>query len=204
MSTPLRQIRAHVTGEVVRVYQAFVPEIGAAAVRAQTFVAPFRRNRMTWIKPSFTWMMYRSGHGSKPGQECVLGVDIRREGFEWAIAHACLSSFDSAIHASYEEWRAQLAASSVRVQWDPERTVDLRELPWRSVQIGLGPEAVGSYVDRWIVAVHDMTPTVREIRDALRRGDVAAAARLLPEETPYPLPAGAAAHLGVSEEPTAR
>ncbi|TVS20816.1 MAG: DUF4291 family protein, partial [Planctomycetaceae bacterium] len=29
------------------------------AIASQTLVAPFRRDRMTWIKPSFTWMMYR-------------------------------------------------------------------------------------------------------------------------------------------------
>jgi Domain of unknown function (DUF4291) len=39
--------------------------------------------RMTWIKPSFNWMTYRSGYATKPGQEVVLGIDIAREGFDW-------------------------------------------------------------------------------------------------------------------------
>ncbi|CAM5309459.1 hypothetical protein SHIRM173S_10843 [Streptomyces hirsutus] len=33
--------------------------------------------------------MYRCGWGTKEGQETVLAVDITREGFEWALAHAC-------------------------------------------------------------------------------------------------------------------
>jgi hypothetical protein len=53
---------------------------------------------LTWIKPSFLWMMYRSGWATKPGQEHVLAVEITRTGFEWALDHASLSHFDSAVH----------------------------------------------------------------------------------------------------------
>jgi len=42
--------------------EGFVVE-AHAAVRAGTFVAPFSRDRMTWIKPSFGWMMHRSSPG---------------------------------------------------------------------------------------------------------------------------------------------
>jgi len=59
---------------------------------------------MTWIKPSFRWMMYRSGWATKPGQEHVLAVTIARPGFEWALAHACLTLYDPRIHARREEW----------------------------------------------------------------------------------------------------
>ncbi|MGW3630476.1 DUF4291 family protein, partial [Streptomyces sp. NPDC005122] len=48
---------------------------------------------MTWIKPSFLWMMYRCGWGSKEGQETVLAVEITREGFEWALRQVCLSHY---------------------------------------------------------------------------------------------------------------
>ena len=78
-------------------------------------------SRMTWIKPSFNWMMYRSGYASKPGQEVVPGIDISREGFEWALEHAVLSAFTPSVHASPEEWQRLLAARPVRIQWDPER-----------------------------------------------------------------------------------
>jgi hypothetical protein len=48
-----------------------------------------------WIKPSFLWMMYRCGWATKPLQERVLAVEITRTGFEWALAHSCLSHFDA-------------------------------------------------------------------------------------------------------------
>jgi hypothetical protein len=69
------------------VYQAYSPEIADAAVRAGTFVPPFSLDRMTWIKPSFGWMMHRCGWATKPGQERVLAIQISRAGFEWALAH---------------------------------------------------------------------------------------------------------------------
>merc|ERR1711963_806137 len=31
---------------------------------------------MTWIKPSFAWMMYRSGYGRKPNQTNVLKIKL--------------------------------------------------------------------------------------------------------------------------------
>jgi hypothetical protein len=80
MATPQRQIRAVYDAETVTVYQAYDPAIAASALRAQTFVAPFERDRMTWIKPSFLWMMYRCGWASEPGQTRVLA--IARSGFE--------------------------------------------------------------------------------------------------------------------------
>jgi hypothetical protein len=80
-------------------------------------VEPFKRDRMTWIKPSFLWMMYRCGWATKPGQEHVLAIDIARSGFEWALDRACLSHYDRNIHDDRAAWSRQLKASTVRVQW---------------------------------------------------------------------------------------
>lgn len=85
---PLRQIRALYDATTITVYQAYSPAIADAALRAGAFVPPFKEARMTWIKPSFLWMMYRSGWGTKPGQERTLAVRITREGFEAALADA--------------------------------------------------------------------------------------------------------------------
>ena len=42
------------------------PVVREAAVRAGTFVPAFSRDGMTWIKPSFGWMMHRSGWRPMP------------------------------------------------------------------------------------------------------------------------------------------
>ena len=45
----------------IRVYQAYANPIADEAIRGATFGPSFKLSRMTWIKPSFLWMMYRSG-----------------------------------------------------------------------------------------------------------------------------------------------
>lgn len=85
-----KEIRAVYDEQTITVYQAYRKEIAEAAVKNQKFVSPFKLERMTWIKPSFLWMMYRSGWGSKEGQENILAIKIKRTGFEWALQNSCL------------------------------------------------------------------------------------------------------------------
>ena len=186
---PTRQIRADYDGDTITVYQAYRPEIAARAVEAGTFVAPFSMDRMTWIKPSFLWMMYRCGWAQKSGQERVLAVRIRRTGFEAALAQACLSAFDPEHHESQEAWRAELASSPVRIQWDPERTISGAPLSHRSLQIGLTGPAVRRYVDEWVVGLDDITGSLPDIRSGKSP---------LPVERPYPLPDPVARHIGAT------
>ncbi|MGX6603619.1 DUF4291 domain-containing protein [Micromonosporaceae bacterium Da 78-11] len=193
-----RQVRARFTDTTITVYQAYPVPIAEAALDAGRFVPPFKRDRMTWIKPSFLWMMYRCGWAAKPGQERVLAVSISRAGFEWALADAVLSHFDRARDADSAEWSRRLRQSPVRVQWDPERSLRLGELPYRSLQVGLGGRAVDRYVDEWIVGLEDVTPVARAIRARLDQDDEAGAAALLPAERPYPLPTEIAAGLGAT------
>ena len=185
---PSRQIRAAHTVETITVYQAYGPAIAATAAATGRFGAGFKRERMTWIKPSFLWMMYRSDWASAPGQERVLAVELRREGFEAALARAAASSYLPRLHASRDEWKRDLRRSEVRFQWDPERDLDLRPLPWRSLQLGLSGAAVDAYVDEWTVGIEDVTDLAHHVRDLRRAHDIAGAAALLPVERPYPAP----------------
>ncbi|MFI0940922.1 DUF4291 domain-containing protein [Streptomyces sp. NPDC021020] len=186
MQEPTHRVRALATDSTVTVYQAYRPGIGLAAVREGRFPAEWKRDRMTWIKPSFLWMMYRCGWGTKEGQETVLAVEITREGFAWALAHACLSHYEPGLHADRASWKREVKRSPARVQWDPERDLHLRPLPYRSLQLGLSGEAVRRYADEWTVAVTDATPLARTIHAHVRAGEFDAARALLPRESPYP------------------
>jgi hypothetical protein len=200
MDIPRRQIRGRYADRTITVYQAYSPEIAAPAVAAGRLVAPFKRDRMTWIKPSFLWMMYRSGWASKPGQERVLAVEILRDGFEQALAQACLSHYDRDLYADRAQWARRLKTAPVRVQWDPERSLRLGPLPHRSLQVGLSGTAVHGYVDDWTVGITDVTAVARAVRDRLTAGDEAGAVGLLPVEQPYPLPAGIGAVIGADRQ----
>ncbi|MDH6144104.1 hypothetical protein P3T35_006140 [Kitasatospora sp. GP30] len=183
---PKYRIRATHTADTITVYQAYRPEIGLPAARDGRFPEAWKRDRMTWIKPSFLWMMYRCGWGTKEGQESVLAVEITREGFDWALRNACLSSYQPGLHTDRTSWQRQLKRSPARVQWDPERDLRLQPLPYRSLQLGLAGEAAHRYADEWITAITDVTPLARQIHGLVREGQLAAAECLLPAASPYP------------------
>ena len=130
-----RQIRAVFDEDTITVYQAYKSAIALPAIKNQKFVSPFKMERMTWIKPSFLWMMYRCGWAQKEGQEHVLSIKIKRDGFQWALDNSCLSHFDAEVHNSHEEWKEKLKNSPVRIQWDPERDIHLEKLDYRSIPV---------------------------------------------------------------------
>jgi hypothetical protein len=185
MNVPYRQIRAVYDTTTIRVYQAYSDAIANVALAKATFVSPpFKMERMTWIKPSFLWMMYRAGWGLKDaGQKRILAIDITREGFEWALAHSCLSH--DARSMSKEEWETLKNSAPVRIQWDPERDLLLQPLPHRAIQLGLSKEAVERYVHQWISRITDVTPLAHEIHSLVADNQLDKAKAMLPAEVPY-------------------
>lgn len=181
----LNRIRANFDDDSVRVYQAYSDEIADSALRAGTFTSPpFSFTRMTWIKPSFLWMMYRSGWGLKEAnQSRILAIDITHEGFQWALANSRLAQIVSP--------RSPLASAQeapVLVQWDPDRDLFLQPTGARAIQIGLRNMAMKLYVERWIVRIADVTTMAHTLHDLVERGDIEKATSLLPEEFPYSFP----------------
>jgi len=174
---PQFQIRADYDADTIVVYQAYAPAIADAALRAGRFVAPYSFHRMTWIKPSFCWLMHRSNWARKPGQERVLAVRITRQGWEEALSRAVLTTADP----------AAVAQAAVHVQWDPERSLRGAALNHYSIQVGIGRDLIRTFTDEWIVGLTDLTAQVRKAAALTRTGHAAKAQRLLPAERPYPL-----------------
>lgn len=179
----IKEIRAVYTDETIRVYQAYNKTIAEEAVKNGTFGAHFSMTRMTWIKPSFLWMMYRCGWAQKENQEHVLAIDIKRTGFDKAVDSAVISTFSEDLGITKEEWQKRVKESDVRVQWDSEKDINGNNLSYRSLQLGLRGKAVEEYVHDWIVKVTDITDYVNEL-NALRinNGDIS---DRLPKEMVY-------------------
>ncbi len=194
---PLHEIRAHYDAASIVVYQAYRPAIALPAVQHNRFVPPFSLNRMTWIKPSFLWMMERSNWGTKSGQEHVLAVRITRQGWEDALSHAVHTSFEQGIYRDHDDSRRQFKEATVHVQWDPERTLRGASLPYRSIQVGLSRHIIQRYVEEWTVEIRDITPLVRKLSTLIQSGNASNAQDLLPNERVYPLPAPIAHRLGM-------
>lgn len=192
-----RAIRADYDARSLIVYQAYRPEIADAALRAGRFVAPFNLNRMTWIKPSFLWMMERCGWARKPGQERVLAIRISREGWEEALSQATMTTFEPALYGDFDAWRRALEHAPVRVQWDPERDLRGRAQEKRAIQVGVSRDLIARYVNEWTLEIRDATPLVRSLRRLLDDGRAADAQARLPRERLYPTPDALARRLGM-------
>ena len=183
INTACKETRALFTDNTVRIYQAFPMEIAEEAVRLGTFGSHFKMQRMSWIKPSFLWMMYRSGWASKPGQERVLAIDIKRTAFDYIMDNAVASTFNKSGFTDYNEWQQQVKQSDIRCQWDPERDIYGNPLDYRSVQLGLRGSALYEYVHNWITNIEDITDYVKMLAEEKKSGtDISAK---LPEEKMY-------------------
>ena len=182
---PERRIRAFYTKDFIRVYQAYSDAIADAALENGTFVSPpFSMTRMTWIKPSFLWMMYRSGWGMKdPGQKRILAVDLSHEGFKEIINQGILSHYEN-VHDinKTEDFKLKIKNSDVVIQWDPERDILLNKLNYRTIQIGLRNKAVDDYCGKWIVNITDVSDLASSIKKLVDLEKIDEARKSLPTE----------------------
>lgn len=148
----------------ITVYQAYNSQIASYAVRHQTFGGDFSMNRMTWIKPNFMWMMYRSGWGTKVNQEVTLAIRLKREGFDEIMSSAVHSSYQPS-YQTQQNWRQAVKNSSVRLQWDPDHDPFGRKLERKAIQLGLRGESLQKYVNEWIIEIEDISDFVSDQRE---------------------------------------
>jgi hypothetical protein len=195
-----RHILAQYDAATVVVYQAYTPAIGRFAVEHGWFGGPFSYDRMSWIKPNFLWMMYRSGWGTKQGQEVTLAVHLRRDAFDAILGEAVHSTYVPEVYESDAAWKVRVARSQVRLQWDPDHAPGGAPVERRAIQLGLRGEYLKRYGREWVVAVEDVSSFVEEQRAHARAGGLAEL--VTPAEEVYPVANPAVvARLGVAAWP---
>ena len=160
-----RHILAQYDAASVVVYQAYRPAIGRFAATHGFFGGDFSLGRMSWIKPNFLWMMYRSGWGTKPGQEVTLAARMQRAAFDAILRAAIPSSFDAARYPDAATWQAAVAQSEAREQWDPDHDPSGAPLARRAIQLGLRGALLARYAREWIIEIEDISPFVAEQRE---------------------------------------
>ena len=176
------------------VYQAYNPVIGRFAALHGYFGGDFSYSRMSWIKPNFLWMMYRSAWGTKDGQETTLAVHLKRAFFEEVLAQAVSSSYDPGLYADRADWSAAVGASEVRLQWDPDHASSGTPLERRAIQLGLRGAMLQEYGRAAILQIEDISEFVAEQRANIGSPDL-----LTPVERVYsPADAAIAAMLRLS------
>mmetsp|Transcript_107169 Transcript_107169/g.185555 ORF Transcript_107169/g.185555 Transcript_107169/m.185555 type:complete len:385 (-) Transcript_107169:52-1206(-) len=179
--------------EGVYLYQAFCDEIADWALAHQHLGGPrFNTTRMTWAKPSFGWILYRSGYGHKPGQNRILKIKVPHHALAEILSHCSCVDTNKDTRSGRKAGKAE-GESNGRVQWDPERdmlSADGREprrmLRTRAIQIGLAGRLSQLYVQS-AVCVQDVTELAHRICHAHRSKKNAMDELLaaLPDERPY-------------------
>jgi hypothetical protein len=150
-----KHIMAQYTEEYVVVYQAYKPEIGKFAAGNQYFGGDFSYDRMSWIKPNFLWMMFRSGWGTKQGQETTLAIFLKLDFFQLLLK----SAFPSINRVGMEKalWKEKVANTDVRLQWDPDHNPYGDKVERRAIQLGLRKQFLEPFKGEGIVRIEDIS-----------------------------------------------
>ena len=180
----IRKIFASYDDQTIRIYQAYNNRIAEEALKLGKFGSSFKIDRMTWIKPSFLWMMYRSGWGTKENQERILAIDILREGFDAILENVVLSTYQQDTYDSHELWKQKLGQSQVRCQWDPDRDIFGNSIERRAIQLGIKGDILKKYVNTWTVKISDITTDVIRWRNEIKSKKFDR--NVLPVENEYP------------------
>jgi hypothetical protein len=160
-----RHILAQFDAESVVVYQAFRPAIAEEAVALQRFGPSFSLSRMSWIKPNFLWMMFRCGWATKPDQERVLALRLRRAFFDRLLSAAVPSTFSANAWPSAQAWQDAVRRSDVRLQWDPDHGPTGNPVARRAIQLGLRGATLTEFAGPALLQVEDLTHFVARERD---------------------------------------
>ena len=157
----------HIIGRMsadhIIVYQAFKNSTADYAVKHQVFGgSDYSYNRMSWIKTSFLWMMFRSGWAQKEGQERILAITLRKEDFELILGQSAHASFQRDVHGSENEWKQSLQMNEGRLQWDPDHDPFGNVIARRAIQLGLKGSMLKQFGLSQIVAIEDITAFVKE------------------------------------------
>ena len=179
-----RHVIAQFDDQGVVIYQAYRKEIGDFAATNGYFGGDcFSLDRMSWIKPNFLWMMYRSGWGKKDGQEVVLAVKIKRTAFDAILAKAIWSKYLPEQYPTEKDWKRAGFNSDVRLQWDPDHSPVGGKLERKAIQLGLRGDMLALYAREWIIWVEDISEFVNQQHQNLDNLD----RLIVPSETIYPV-----------------
>ena len=178
MAEPPQVFHGEWDDEGVFFYQAFNDHIADWALQHQRFGGPqFNRARMTWIKPSFAWVLYRAGYGHKDkNQRRILKIKLRHDAVA-EILSRCAHGHGG-------------GGTEGRVQWDPARDLmkgdgkEPHKAPGRAIQIGMKGALSQFYVNS-AVSIEDVTALADRVRVAHLDGSVSELVPDLPVERPY-------------------
>lgn len=155
------------------VYQAFKNSIAEYAVAHQHFGGKdYEFNRMTWLKPSFLWMMYYSGWAKKENQENVLAIKMHRNGFDKILEGAVMSSYYQEIYGTDKAWKNELEHSDIQVQWEPYHDLFGNKTERMAAKIGIKGAVQKMFNEEWIIEIENITSFVTKQQQLLKANEI--------------------------------
>jgi hypothetical protein len=165
-----KHILAQHNRDYVVVYQAYNNRIGEFAALNQYFGGDFSFTRMSWIKPNFLWMMFRSGWGTKPNQETTLAIFLKRDFFDKVLTNAFPSKNIFGLESAV--WKKKVAGTDIRLQWDPDHDPYGNKVERRAIQLGLRNEFLEPFQGEGIVRIEDISEFVAQQKAHVDSGDL--------------------------------
>jgi len=160
-----KHILAQQTDEHILVYQAYRPSIANYAIEHQEFGGDdYSYNRMSWIKPNFLWMMYRSGWAAKPGQEKIVGIWIKKTDFDIILENSAYTSYAQTSDMSHDDWKASLDENEIRLQWDPDHFPNGEKHTRKAIQLGIKGDLLKQFGKKMPIKIIDLSDFVNEQR----------------------------------------
>lgn len=181
----------------VYMYQAFKPATVKIAAELGTFGKGFGFDRLTWIKPSFAWLLRRSKYGTKNRMKGIAKIKIAHSAFLEILEQSIETHWNQKLYSNEDNWQKAINNSDVIHQWDPERDLVGKRLNRQSIQIGIRGEVIKKYVSDYILGVEDISELAHEIGRLKKSG--ANTFPSLEEEKVYEISAELFLRLGCQE-----
>jgi len=191
-------IQAQYSDTEVVVYQAYKDSIAEYAVEHQGFGgSEFSFQRVSWIKPNFTWMMYRCGWASKDNRQMrVLAIRLKRSFWDKILEEAEAASYNVDSRRRYltkDAWQKAMRGASVVLQWDPDHEPFTNaKYTRRAIQLGIRPVLLRRFAhdaeDCGIVSIEDITDFVKATEANAMAHEDPLSELWAPIETIYPMP----------------
>ena len=179
--------------ESIIVYQAFNKKIGVDAVKYQKFEGclGYSESRMTWIKPNFLWIMFRSNWAKRTNQECILAIYLKRTAFERMLSQATLKGTKGTkvVEGTKTKKGEKIDRKygRIRLQWDPDHLPNGEPYKFRRA-LQLGIKQVQTFINgEDIVKIVDVTYIAERGRELMSKNKDWESEFLIPKERVYPL-----------------
>ena len=153
--------------EYLMVYQACNNAFADFAVENQKLEDYFNDSQMNFITPGFLSMMNYCDWANKENMERILAIWITKNDFEELLQESCLTSFDSELYSTEDEWKNELLLKEGKLHWDSDQDLFGNKLERKVIQLELQGKLLEKFGKEMIKNIIDITDFAKEQKNLL-------------------------------------